>query len=171
MLSFRALFYTTMELREGEYVMKVFRHHPTPYIFNLLKIIGATLPFFFLLFISQESLPGNVLFWSHFVILVFFALVVTYYSLIYWLDKLVITNYRIVYIDWKLLTQRNEAEAALSDIQDVRTRENGFLSFFKFFDYGYLRLDTASSSITLEFFDAPDPEGVRQYIYHIMPPS
>ena len=166
-LAVRRLFYTTMELREGEYILKVFHHHPTPFIFTVLKIIGATLPFFFLLFLFQESMPLSFLVWGHVIILGIFALVITYYSLVYWLDKLIITSMRVIYIDWKFLTVRDEAEAALDDIQDIQTSEKGFLSYFKFFDYGLLRLDTASSYVTLEFLQAPDPEGIRQYIYHV----
>ena len=74
---------------------------------------------------------------------------------------------QFVYIDWEYLTVRNEAEALLNDIQDVQTEEKGLLSFFWIFDYGTLRLDTASSYVTIEFFDAPDPEGIRKFIYHI----
>lgn len=156
-----------MELREGEYILKVYHHHPTPYIFNVLKIIAATLPFFFLLFIFQEAVSTTVLVWGNIIIFAIFALVITYYSLVYWLDKLVITNKRVIYIDWKFLTVRDEAEAGLDDIQDIQTKEKGLLSYFKFFDYGTLRMDTASSYVTLEFFDAPDPEGIRQYVYHV----
>jgi hypothetical protein len=96
-----------------------------------------------------------------------FALIIVYVALIYWLDKLIITNHRIIYIDWKYLTVRDESEALLNDIQDIQTEEKGILSTFAIFDYGLLRLDTASSYITIEFFQAPDPEGIRKFIYHV----
>lgn len=156
-----------MELREGEYILKVYHHHPTPFIANVLKIITATLPFFFLLFIFQDAISTTALIWGNIIVLLVFALVITYYSLVYWLDKLVITTRRIVYIDWKFLTMRDEAEAELDDIEDILTTEKGVLAYFKFFDYGTMKLDTASSHVTLEFIQAPDPEGIRQYIYHV----
>jgi hypothetical protein len=156
-----------MELREGEYILKVYHHHPTPFIVNLLKIIAATLPFFFLIFIFQESVSTAVFVWANIIVLTVFALVITYYSLVFWLDKLVLTTRRIVYINWKFLTVRAEAEAELDDIEDILTTEKGILAYFKFFDYGILKVDTASSHVTFEFMQAPDPEGIRQYIYHI----
>ncbi len=94
-----------------------------------------------------------------------FALVLIYVSLIYWLDKVIITNVRIIHIDWKYLTIRDESEAFLSDIQDVQTEEKGILAKFWIFDYGLIRLDTPSSYVTIEFKDAPDPENIRKYIF------
>ncbi len=96
-----------------------------------------------------------------------FSLVVIYQAIIFWLDRLVVTNMRIYQIDWKYLTVRSESEAMLSDIQDVRTAEKGVLSYFKILDYGMIRVETASSHVTLLFEDAPNPEGIRQFIYSV----
>lgn len=156
-----------MDLREGEQIMKVFHHHPTPFVLNIFKVIAATFPFFLLLFIFQEALPSRVNLTLHLIVITIFALVVTYMALIYWLDKLVITNQRAIYIDWKYLTVRDESEALLDDIQDIQTKEKGLLSYFYIFDYGTFTLETASSHVTLKFPDAPDPEGIRRYVYHI----
>ena len=166
----KAIFYyitSFMDLREGERILKVYHHHPTPFIFDLLKLIAATFPFFLLLFLFQGALPTKWYIIAHLILFACFALVVTYIALIFWLDKLIITNKRIVFIDWKLLTVRDEAEALLGDIQDVQTEEKGVLANLWLFDYGLLRLDTASSYITIQFPDAPDPEAIRRFIYHV----
>jgi len=156
-----------MQLREGEQILKVYHHHPTPFVFSILKVIVATLPFFLMLFWLQEALSTMWYVIAHLVVFFIFGIVVTYASLVYWLDKLIITNQRIVYIDWKYLTVRDEAEAFLTDIQDVQTNEKGVFSYFWIFDYGTLRLDTASSYVTLEFIEAPNPEEIRRFIYHV----
>ena len=156
-----------MQLREGEQILKVYHHHPTPFVFSILKVIVATLPFFLMLFWLQEALSTMWYVIAHLVVFFIFGIVVTYASLVYWLDKLIITNRRIVYIDWKYLTVRDEAEAFLTDIQDVQTNEKGVFSYFWIFDYGTLRLDTASSYVTLEFIEAPNPEEIRRFIYHV----
>ena len=98
-----------------------------------------------------------------------YALLVSYSSLIYWLDRLVVTDQRIVHIDWQYLTVRNESEAELNDIQDIKTGEKGFLSYFYVFDYGFFALSTASAKVIITFLDAPDPEGIRKFIYHVKP--
>lgn len=159
-----------MHLREGERILKVYHHHPTPFVFDVLKVILGSFPFFLLLFLFHPALSTKVYVITNLVIFIIFSLVIVYISLIYWLDKLVITDQRVVYIDWKYLTVRDEAEALLSDIQDVQTEEKGLLAFFRLFDYGTLRLDTASSYVTIEFLDAPDPENIRKFIYHLKQP-
>lgn len=163
------LFYLTdfMHLREGEQILQIFHHHPTPFVFNILKLIAATLPFFLLIFVFQESLSTSVFVLINLGVFLLFALVVIYLSLIYWLDKLVVTNFRVVHIDWKYLTVRDEAEGLIDDIQDIQTEEKGLLSYLKVFDYGSISIDTASSHVTLIFRDAPDPEGIRRFIYHV----
>jgi hypothetical protein len=106
---------------------------------------------------------------AHIVIISIFTLLIIYQSLIYWLDKLVVTNHRAIFIDWKFLTIRKEYEAELRDIQDIRTKERGVLAVFRFLDYGTFAVQTASHVSIIEFIDAPNPEGIRQFIYSIKP--
>ena len=156
-----------MQLREGEEILKVYHHHVTPFVWNILKAIVAISPFYLLLFWLQDALPTKWYVITHLILFAFFAILVLWLSLIYWLDKLIITNHRIINIDWKFLTDREEAEAFLNDIQDIQTHEKGIFSYFRVFDFGTFRLDTASSRVTIMFINAPDPEGIRQFIYHV----
>lgn len=156
-----------MELREGEEILKVYHHHPTPFVFTVLRVIAVTFPFFLMIFLFKGVLSPKWFFLAHLFVFLMFSLVLVYLSLIYWLDKLVVTNNRVIHIDWKYLTIRDEAEALLKDIQDVQTEEKGVLAALWIFDYGLLRLDTPSSYITIEFFNAPDPEGIRKFIFHV----
>lgn len=55
----------------------------------------------------------------------------------------------------------------LNDIQDIKTSEKGLISYIPFLDYGTFALETASAKTTILFEQAPDPEGIRQYIYHV----
>jgi len=156
-----------MQLREGERILKIYHHHPTPFVLNILKLIMATFPFFLILFAFQETLSTFSYVVAHIVVLLFFSVIVIYLALIYWLDKLIVTNLRVVHIDWKFLTVRDEAEGLLDDIQDILTAEKGILAYFPMLDYGSIKIDTASSHVTLEFIDAPNPEGIRRFIYHV----
>ncbi|MBI5753903.1 PH domain-containing protein [Candidatus Peregrinibacteria bacterium] len=159
-----------MHLREGEQILKIYRHHPTPFVYHLFVAILGTLPFFLVLFLFKESFDTKSFVIAHIVILLAFALVVTYMSLVYWLDKLVITNQRIVFVDWKFLTVKDEAEAFFREIQEIQTTEKGFLSHFRIFDYGSIIIETASAHVDIEFPNAPDPEDIRRFIYHIRTP-
>lgn len=155
-----------MHLREGEKILKVYHHHPTPFIFLVLKVIGSFLPFFFLLFLFKQGLSTKAFAIGQTFVFLLFALVIVYISLIYWLDKLIVTNMRTIFINWKYLTLRDEGEALLDDIQDIETKEKGIFSYFWIFDYGHVKIETASSHTIIEFVNAPDPEGIRHFIYH-----
>lgn len=158
-----------MELREGEKVLKIYHHHPTPFLKISGKIIIGILPFFFLLYLFGSTMSTKAYIIAHFVIIVIFLLILIYQALVYWLDRLIITTQRIIHIDWKYLTKRDEYEAELNDIQDISTKEKGVLSVFWMLDYGLFRLQTASHTSIIEFFNAPDPEGIRQFVYSIRP--
>lgn len=105
----------------------------------------------------------------HVIVFILFSLVVVYISLVFWLDKLIITNHRIIFVNWKYLTVRDEVEAYFNEIQEINTAEKGFLSYFRAFDYGTIRIETAASHVSIDFLDAPDPEGIRRFIYHVKP--
>lgn len=155
-----------MRLSEGEQILKIYRHHPTPFFYQIIKIIVGCIPFFFLLYLFAPLMSFQWFFIAHIIIFIIFALIILYASMLYWLDKLIVTNRRLLFVDWKYLTVRDESEALLKDINDVITFEKGFLSSFKMFDYGIVRVDTPASSVTITFVDAPNPEGIRQFIFH-----
>lgn len=156
-----------MDLREGEQILKVYHHHPTPFVIDVLKVVMGTFPFLLLLFLFQGAMSTKAFVLSHVVLFAVFSLVIVYVSLIFWMDKLVVTNQRIINIDWKYLTIRAEAETFLSEIQDIITEEKGIFAAFWVFDYGTFKVSTAAAKETLIFADAPDPEGIRQFVYHI----
>lgn len=156
-----------MHLREGEQILKIYHHHPTPFVFNILKLILAALPFFAVLFIFKESFSMKWYVIANLILVFGFASVVVYMSFIFWLDRLIVTNHRIVYVNWKLLSIREEAEAFHHEIEEIKTKEKGVFSYFKFLDYGNITIETAAAHVNINFPDAPDPEGIRKFIYHI----
>ncbi len=158
-----------MHLREGEQIMKIYHHHLTPFIFKIIKTIAGFLPFFFLLYLAKSSLSVFGFVVVNFVFFSMFALICIYKAIIYWMDKLVVTNERVIYINWTGLTARKESEAFLSDIEEIQTQEKGFLSKLYIFDYGRFRLETAASSVSIDYTEAPDPEGIRKFVYNIKP--
>ncbi len=101
------------------------------------------------------------------IIIALFSLFTAYDFVIFYLDRLIVTNRRIVHIDWHNLLSRGEQEAELKDIQDIETVENGIFSSIKLFDFGTFWLETASTKTTITFKDAPDPEGIKHLIYQL----
>lgn len=156
-----------MHLREGEEILKIYHHHPTPFIFDVVKVIAGFFPFYLGLFAAQNALSLKWYIILHLIIFFLFVLVVTYISLIYWLDRLIVTNLRVLYIDYKYLTVRDDSSILLDEITDIQTHEKGLLSYFWVFDYGVFAMDTASSYVALTFTEAPNPEGIRRFIYKV----
>lgn len=152
-------------------MIRVYRHHPTPFALQLIRIIFASFPFFLIAFFIGDSLSFVTNILVNLGIIFFFLLIIIHAALIYWLDRLVITNQRIVYVNWITLFRRDENEAELDDIQEIYTKEKGIFSAFYVFDYGIFRLETAGTRTTINFDEAPDPEGIKQYVYEIKKPE
>lgn len=157
-----------MHLSPDEKILKVFYHHPTPFIFNLLKLIFATLPFYFILFVLKDGFSFGAIVTMHIVVVLLFSIAAVYITLIYWLDRLIITNKRIVFIDWKYLTVKTEHEATLNDIQDITSTEKGLIALIPIFDYGTIVVKTASAKTLIDFPQAPDPDGIKKFIQDLL---
>ena len=153
-----------MHLREGEKILRIYHHHPTPFVFQLIKAFCVTIPFLLLVYIFQSALSTKALTITLIVIFLMFLLFCIYLALIYWLDKIIVTNLRVIHIDWKYLTVKHDSAVMIDDIQDIQTKERGFWSHFKILDYGSIKLDSPSSYVTIIFTEAPNPEGMRHYI-------
>ncbi len=154
----------SMQLQPKEQLIKIFYHHPFPFIVQIVKVVSASLPFFFMLYLISSALSYNAIIIANLIIIAIFSLVILYVSLIYWLDKLIITDKRVIHVDWILVSKRVESEALLYDIQDITTQEKGLLSAIPLFDYGIIRMETASSKTTVKFTEAPDPEGIKAFV-------
>jgi len=156
-----------MRLKENEEVVKVFRHHYTTLVIRELKVVLASVPFFFVAWLFSPLLDYWQMFTVYLSIASIFIVAILYDGILYWMDRLVVTNMRVLYVDWKNIFSHSEHEAELVDIQDIETTETGILSFLPIFDYGTFKLETASSQTIINFNEAPDPEGIKHFIYHL----
>ena len=156
-----------MQLKEGETIIKIYHHHPTSFVFRTLKLVVVGLPFYFVAGFISGMLTNAQIFWVFAVISLVFGAIIAYDFIFYYMDRLIITSERILHIDWKSAFQRMEHEAELTDIQDIATKETGLLSALKIFDYGSFVLETASTNTSIAFLNAPDPEGIKHFVYHL----
>lgn len=156
-----------MHLQEDEQLIKTYHHHPAIFLFKALNFTIVSLPFFFVATFFSGLLNTAQMVMVYGGIATVFALLLTYELYFFYFDRLVITNKRILHVDWNGAFSRSEHEAELSDIQDVGTEENGLLAFIPFFDFGTFVVETASTKTTITFKDAPDPEGIKHFVYHL----
>lgn len=156
-----------MHLRGNEVIHHIYRRHYFPFIFSVIKILAASFPFYFLLFMMQSGMSTGVFYGAFAVITGLFILVFCYVSFVYWADKLLVTNFRVIYINWKLVNVSEEMEAELEAIQDIHIVEKGIFSFLPFLDYGTLTIATAASEVSVRFEKAPDPDEIKRFIFSL----
>lgn len=156
-----------MHLTKEEEVVKVYHHHPLPFFWKALQLSFISFPFFFMARLFQASFTPSQTFYVYGGIALFFLVVIAYFGLMFYLDKLVVTNYRLIHINWISLFSREEKEIGLDDAFDIETKEKGLLSYIKIFDYGTFRIESESSKSPIIFDDAGDPEGIKDFIYHL----
>lgn len=154
-----------MHLRDHETIRRIYRRHYFPYFLDVLKLLVASFPFFFVLYLIQDGVSFLVFSLIVTGIVLLFLIAFFYMTFIYWADKLVITNFRVVFIDWKLLNVNTENEAELKDIQDIHVRGKGILAFIPFLNYGTLTIATAASEVCVRFEYAPGPDTIKRFIF------
>jgi len=157
-----------MRLGPDERVVLVVYHHYMPFVFQVLQLFFIALPFYFVIFFLSPVLTLKATVLSYLILSIVLLFIVVYLGLIYWLDKLIITNKRVIFIDWKYLTVKIECEANLDDVQDVVSIEKGILSFLPIFQYGTLIVKTASHKANVEFPQAPRPSILQKFITRII---
>jgi len=156
-----------MRLDDDEIKVKSFLHHPLPFFFLLVKIAIVSLPFYFVATFFRDLLGQNSMIMTYVIISLVFTFVIIYESFLYFMDRLVVTNKRIVHIEWKNLFDVEESGAEFKEIQDIETTEPGILSHIPLFDYGKFILETAATKTAIVFINATDPEGIKHFIYQL----
>ncbi len=147
------------ERDEGEEIYLATRPH---WINNLNWIITAFLmlfvPLFFRYFSFLNFFPAKfqfsaVLFWYLFTFIFAFEKFLGWYFNVF-----LITNERVVDIDFKNMLNKHFAEANLSVIQDVSSSVKGILGTF--FNYGDVLIQTASEINQINFEKIPNPDKI-----------
>ena len=78
----------------------------------------------------------------------------------------ILTNKRVVDIDFFGLFHRKVSQTTLGNVQDVTYSKAGILQ--NFFDFGDLYLQTAATAAHFEFHNIPDPEGNQKQILNLV---
>lgn len=133
----------------------------------ILGIILIFAPFiifpFFLKFLTLPiTIPSNFIvvgtvFWYVFTFGLILVRFLRWYFNIY-----IVTNQRVVDIDFVHLLYKEFSEARLSKIQDVTYKTGGV--FATFFNYGDVLVQTAAEMPNFDFIAVPNPEKVVQMI-------
>lgn len=145
---------------EEQLILLLRRHPITQVPWIIAAIIAALLPVFFD--------PGSVFqflspTYHFFITATWYLAVITFVfqSFLSWYYNVyIITDERVVDVDFISLLHRNISSAKLNNIEDVTSTAGGALQTV--FDYGTVTIQTAGSKPEIEFEDVPHPNMIVQ---------
>lgn len=151
---------------EGEKVILLLRKHPVtqiPWITATIVLFLA--PLFLNVFLGSLVAFRQLIFIN----ILWYALLYSYIIinvLNYLFNVGIVTNFRIVDIDFNNVLYKEIDETILSKVEDVTTKTGGFIrSFFRF---GDLYVQTAGTRENIEFLAIPDPTEAATIINELM---
>lgn len=150
----------------GEKVMLLLRSHPFT---QLYWIINSFLLFIFLMimnpFIFSFLQPGQI-----FIVNVFslvFILAYIWSSFLNWYFNVgIITNKRIIDIDFSNVLYKEVTVARLDKIEDITIKSGGY--FEAILDYGIVFIQTAGMEANVEFHNIPHPSETVKVINSLL---
>ncbi|MCX7996169.1 MAG: hypothetical protein N2691_00210 [Patescibacteria group bacterium] len=148
--------------RENEKVILLIREHPVTQIPWVLQSVGMLLILFLLnLIIPDIFNVWQVLFFNLFSLAAIAAFI--------WLNYLrwnyhvgLITNERILDIDFKSALYKEVSIAKLSNVEEISSASAGYAGTL--FNYGDISVMTAGADVNIEFRHAPDPSFIVKLI-------
>ncbi len=155
-----------------EETLFVLRAHPVTNIgwvvTTLLVLILPGLVLVFLFFNKTISIPvSNVTIMLATLVWVLVILGVGFQQFVHWYFNIyILTDKRVVDIDFFGLFHRKVSQCTLGSIQDITYTKAGILH--NFLDYGDLHLQTAAAQTHFDFISIPDPEGSQHLILDII---
>ena len=129
-----------------------------PVIFELMSSLG----FYSSSFVSPE---GKILVYGFYYFFILSGYVFVNYMTWFYNISLV-TNIRIIDIDYSEIVFENVAATKLSQVEDVSYAQIGL--FRSIFDYGDVHVQTAGTASNFEFLAVPHPENVIRIINNLL---
>ncbi len=150
----------------NEEILLIVRAHPITQLPWILKGM-----FLLILMMLLNLALGRFLHPSQVIIINFFGLafVVGYYwfhILSYFFNVGIITNVRIVDIDFHAVIYKEVTEARLNKVEDITSKTGGYIA--SLFNFGNVFVQTAGSELMIEFHNAPRPSDIVRLINNIM---
>jgi hypothetical protein len=98
------------------------------------------------------------------------AFVFGYYwfnTLSYFFNVGVITNHRVIDIDFHAVIYKEETEARINKVEDITAKTGGYVA--SLFNFGNVFVQTAGSELNIEFKNVPRPSDVVKIINSVLP--
>lgn len=162
---------TFADEEENENIILLLRAHiitNVPWI--LISLIAALVPLIIIPLLGSAGLGGIAGAGTIFIFILLWYLGIFTYAFIsflsWYFNVYIITNERVVDVDWYSIIYRKVSSAQISKIQDVSATQIGVLSGI--FDYGNVQIQTAGEEENFEFTNVPHPQLVSKKIQELM---
>lgn len=148
--------------RADEEIVLIIRSHPITQVPWFINAIGLVLITFLLNFFVVEFFTVEQQVFMNFFGLTL-ALVYAWTNFLRWYFHVgIVTNQRIVDIDFPSTLYKEVTIAELRDVQEVTTRAIGYIGAV--FNFGHIMVQTAGTKANIEFHNAPRPSEVVKVI-------
>jgi membrane protein YdbS with pleckstrin-like domain len=157
--------FETREKKE-KVVLLLRRHFVTNIKWIFLSIVMLFAPLILVIFPLITFLPGN---YQFIVVLIWYLITIAYIleSFLNWFFNVnIVTDERIVDIDFHNLIYKEVSDAKIERIQDVTYKMGGVLRTV--FNYGDVFIQTAAEVPSFEFLGIPKPDQVAKVLQDLM---
>lgn len=147
------------------------RHAITNVPWIIIAGLLLILPLIFLPLLAENSSPffqfsPMLLITILFIWYLFVASYVLVQFLLWYFTVSVVTNHRIIDIDFQNILYKEFSATTIEKVEDVTDRRGGF--FGVLFNYGDVFIQTAAASEVFEFLSVPHPDEVVRIINELM---
>lgn len=158
------------EQDDEEIILLMRAHIVTTVPWLLLVVILLAFPIALLPILSALGLLGSVGSGMVFSLLAFWYMglfTYTFINFLYWyFNVYIVTNQRIVDVDWYSLVNREVNVSQIAKIQDITANQVGVLSGI--FDYGHVFIQTAGTEPNFEYSNVPHPQLVARKLQELL---
>jgi membrane protein YdbS with pleckstrin-like domain len=148
------------------------RHFITNLLWILISIVLLLAPIIFFIFKSELQFLGTINLLLQFIVIfiLFYYLAIFAYAFINFLswfyNVFIVTQKRIVDIDYSNIVIHNVAFTKLSHVQDVNYTQTGFIHAL--FNYGNIFVQTAGNEVNFEALSVPKPRQAAHIIANLI---
>lgn len=155
--------------QDKEEILLVVRAHPITQIYPLINGFFLLVFLFIGNFFFSSFLNLNQTFFLN-LLIVFFIFSYWWFNFLSWYFNVgIITNQRVIDIDFYSLIYKEVSSANLNKIEDITIKAGGFFS--SLFNYGNVFIQTAGTKINIEFYKVPNPERVKELVNNLLQKS
>lgn len=158
------------EQNDEEIILLMRAHIITTVPWIVGSILLLVLPVILLPLLGGLGVLGNVGVGMTFSLLIFWYLgtfTFAFLNFLYWyFNVYIVTNQRIVDVDWYSLVHREVNVSQISKIQDITANQIGVLSGL--FDFGHVLIQTAGTEPNFEYSNVPHPQLVARKLQELL---